>query len=179
MTAGRRGTSSKSSRGSSRRRPTQAQILKRQLEIQEDFEIRNMTWAAIGRKHGMGAKEARETYYRYTREIAPLIVDQSPIERLEAYVRLLGATRQQLAGVVANADNDSVRIGGLREITKTIAKEVDLLERAGLMPTNVGEAHIRAEHERFLRRVEEVLQRNGVPPAVCEELAAIFESGDH
>jgi hypothetical protein len=49
-------------RGSSPKRLTQAQLLKRQLEIVIDREIRNMTWAAIARKHGMGEKEARETY---------------------------------------------------------------------------------------------------------------------
>ncbi len=168
-------TSSSGPCGSSRRRLTQAQLLKRQLEILDDREVRNMTWAAIARKHAMGEKEARETYRRYVREIAPLIVEQAPVEMVHEYLRLLEGTRQRLAEVVESADNDSARIGGLREITKTIAKEIDLLERAGLMPTNVADAHVRAEHERLLQRMEEVLRRRGVPPEVYEELAAIFD----
>jgi hypothetical protein len=160
-------------RGSSRRRPTHAQSLKRQLEIANDYEIRNLTWAAIGRKHSMGEKEARETYLRYVREIAPLIVEQAPVETVYTYVRLLEATRQRLSAVAADADNDSARIGALREITKTIAKEIDLLERAGLMPTNVADAHIRAE--RLLQEMKEVLSRHGVPRDVFEELAAVFD----
>lgn len=168
-------TGSAGSRGSSRRRLTQAQLLARQLEILNDREIRNMTWAAIGRKHGMGEKEARETYLRYVREIAPLIIEQAPVETVQMYVRLLEGTRQRLSEVVETADNDSARIGGLREITKTIVKETDLLERAGLMPTNVVDAHVRAEHERLLERMEDVLRRHGVPPEVYEELAAVFD----
>jgi hypothetical protein len=70
-------TGSVGPRGSSRRRPAQAQLLERQLEILNDREVRTMTWAAIARKHSMGEKEARETYLRYVREIAPLIVEQA------------------------------------------------------------------------------------------------------
>ena len=154
------------------------QPLQRQLEILNDREIRNLTWAAIARKHSMGEKEARETYYRYVREIAPLIVEQSPVETVHACVRLLEAARQRLSEVVDNADNDSARIGGLREITKTIVKEIDLLERAGLMPTNVADAHVRAEQERLLQRMAEVLRRHRVSPEVYEELAAVFDRED-
>jgi hypothetical protein len=167
-------TAGAGARGSSRRRPTQAQLLERQLEILNDREVRTMSWAAIARKHAMGEKEARETYSRYVREIAPLIVEQAPVETVQVYVRLLEGTRQRLSEVVENADNDSARIGGLREITKTIVKEIDMLERAGLMPTNLADAHVRAEHERLLGRMEEVLRRHGLSAEVYEELAAVF-----
>jgi len=163
-------------RGSDRRRLTQAQLLKRQQEMLVDRDVRNMTWAAIGRKYSMGEKEARETYGRYVREIAPLIVHQAPDEKVFEYLRILEGTRQRLAEVVEFADNDSARIGGLREIVKTVAKEIELLEHAGLMPKNLREAHARAEHERLLQRVEDVLRRRGVPPEVYEELAATLET---
>jgi hypothetical protein len=162
-------------RGSDRRRPTQAQLLKRQQEILVDRDLRNLTWAAIGRKYSMGEKEARETYGRYIREIAPLIVEQAPNEKVIEYLRLLEGTRQRLAEVVENAGNDSARIGGLREIVKTIEKEIELLEHAGLMPTNLGDAHARAEHEQLLQRVQEVLRRRGVAPEVYDELAATLD----
>ena len=64
-------------------------------------------------------------------------------------------------------------------MTNTIAKEIALLERAGLMPTGIGDAHLRAEQERRLQQVEKVLRLHGVPPAVYEDLAAVFdEEGD-
>jgi hypothetical protein len=177
MSARERGkqTASPRQRGSSPKRLTHAQLLERQFEILSDREMHNMTWAAIGRKHSMGEKEARETYLRYVREIAPLIVEQAPAEMVCTYVRLLEGTRQRLSEVVENADNSSAQIGGLREITKTICAEIGLLERAGLMPTNVADAHVRAEHERLLLETEEVLRRHGVPPEAYEELAAIFD----
>jgi hypothetical protein len=162
-------------RGSSPKRPTQAQSLKRQLEIQHAREIRNMTWPAIAREYSIGEKEARETYNRYIREIAPLIVEQAPAEMVLSYARLFEGTRQRLSEVVENADNSSAQIGGLREIGKTISAEIGLLERAGVMPTNVADPHVRAEHERLLQGMEDVLRRHGVPPEVYEELAAIFE----
>ncbi len=91
------------------------------------------------------------------------------------YLRLLEGVRERLSEVVDSADNDSAGIGGLREIAKTVAKEVDLLERAGLMPTGVADTHVRAEHERRLERMEEVLRRHGVSAEVYDELAAAFD----
>ena len=117
----------------------------------------------------------RETYNRYIREIAPLIVEQAPVEMVLSYVRLFEGTRQRLSEVVENADNSSAQIGGLREIVKTICAEIGLLERAGVMPTDVADAHVRAEHERRLQGMEDVLRRHGVPLEVYDELAAIFE----
>lgn len=162
-------------RGSDRRRLTQAQLLERQQAILVDRDVLNMTWASIALKYSIGEKEARETYGRYVREIAPLIVAQAPEEKVLEYLRILEGIRQRLADVVDSADNDSARIGGLREIVKTVAKEIELLTHAGLMPQNLGEARARAEHERLLERIEKVLRRHGVPPAVYEELAATLE----
>ena len=68
---GKKAMSNARLRGSDRRRLTQAQLLKRQQAILVDRDVHNMTWAAIGRKHSMGEKEARETYGRYLREIVP------------------------------------------------------------------------------------------------------------
>ncbi len=164
--------------GTSPKRLTHAQSLQRQFEILNDHEIRNLTWVEIARKHSMGEKEAREAYWRYVREMAPLIVEQAPVETVHAYVRLLEATRQRLSEVVDHADNDSARIGGLREITKTIVKEIDLLERAGLMPTNVADARVRAEQERVLQGMAEVLRRHRVSQEVYDELAAVFDRED-
>ncbi len=162
-------------RGGDRRRPTQAQLLQRQQAILVDRDVRSMSWASIARKHSMGEKEVRETYTRYVREIAPLIVEQAPAEKVFEYLRLLEGTRQRLGEVVDGADNDSARIGGLREIVKTITKEIELLEHAGLMPRNLGHTYARAEHERLLQRIEEVLRRHGVPAEVYEELAETLE----
>jgi hypothetical protein len=164
-------------RGSDPRRLTQAQLLERQQTILVDRDVHNMTWAAIGRKHSMGEKEARETYGRYLREIVPLIVEQAPEEKVLEYLRLLEGARQRLAEVVEAANNDSARIGGLREIVKTVSKEIELLEHAGLMPHGLGQAHARAEHERILQKVDEVLRRRGVSPEVYEELAATLDPG--
>ena len=171
----RKPSSASRPRGSDRRRLTQAQLLKRQQEILVDRDVHNMTWSSIGRKYSMGEKEARETYGRYVREIAPLIVEQAPDEKVFEYLRILEGIRQRLAEVVEAADNDSARIGGLREIGKTVGREIELLEHAGLMPRNIGAAHARAENERLLQRVEEVLRRHGVPAEVYEELAATLE----
>jgi hypothetical protein len=107
-----------------------------------------------------------------------LIVEQAPVEMVYTYVRLLEGTRQRLSEVVENADNSSAQIGGLREITKTICAEIGLLERAGVMPTNVADAHVRAEHQRLLQEMGNVLRRHGVPPEAYEELAAIFDPED-
>src|SRR3954447_12566328 len=161
--------------GSNRKRLTQAQLLQRQQAILVDRDLNHMTWAAIGRKHAMGEKEARETYGRYLLEIVPLIVEQAPAEKVLEYLRILEGTRQRLAEVVEDADNDSARIGGLREIARTVLKEIELLEHAGLMPHDLGHAHARAEHERILQKVEEVLHRHGVPPEVYEELASTLD----
>jgi hypothetical protein len=171
-------SSNSHSPGSNRKRLTQAQTLQRQQAILVDRDLNQMTWAAIGRKHAMGEKEARETYARYLREIVPLIVEQAPAEKVLEYLRILEGTRQRLAEVVEAADNDSVRIGGLREIVKTVSKEIELLEHAGLMPQGLDHARVRAEHERILARVEEVLHRHGVPSEVYEELAATLDPGN-
>lgn len=169
-------SSSSRPRGSDPRRLTQAQLLKRQQAILVDRDLHNMTWAAIGRKYSMGEKEARETYARYVREIAPLITEQAPEEKVFEYLRILEGTRQRLAEVVEDADNDSARIGGLREIVKTVSKEIELLEHAGLLPRDIAHARARAEQEWLLQRVEEVLHRRGVSPEVYEELAAALDA---
>jgi hypothetical protein len=123
----------------------------------------------------MGEKEARETYNRYVREIAPLIVAQAPNERVFEYLRLLEGTRQRLSELADRADNDSARVGALREIVKTVSKEIELLQHAGLMPKNLGDAQAREENERLLASVQEILRRRGVPPEVYDELAATFD----
>ena len=159
-------------------RRTQAEVLARQRAISEDRTVRNMTWAAIADKHGMGEKEARESYRRYAKDILPLITDQKPLETVLQYLATLEALRAELAAVSAQARNDSARVGALREIRNTLAKEIELLQHAGQIPSNLGDRRARAEQERLANAIVEVLRRHGVAQHISDEIAeAIVQAG--
>jgi hypothetical protein len=162
--------------GANRARLTQAQLLKRQQAIAVDREANGMTWAAIARKHSMGEKEARQTYARYVDEIVPLITEQSPAETLRGYLRILESARERLLQIADAADNDSARVGALREVVRTVEKEIELQMRAGFIPRDVADSRARLEQEQLLERMVDVLRRNGVAAHVYEELAMTLEA---
>jgi hypothetical protein len=169
---------SSSARGANPRRRTQAQLLELQQEIVVDRDMRMLTWATIGRKHGIGEKEARGMYRRYVDEIAPLLASEGPAEQAHEYLRAFENVRQRLLAIADKADNDSARVGALRELVKTLSKEVELRQHTGLMPRNLADGSVQKEQERLLQRVEETLRRHNVAPEVYRELAAILESDD-
>jgi hypothetical protein len=164
----------KKSRGSNPRRPTQAQSIKRQQEIVAEHDIERLTFAEIARKHGTGEKEVREAYWRYVREIAPLIAGAAPDERALEYLRELEIVRQRLWKIAEGADNDSARVGALREVVKTTGKEVELLQHLGLMPRNLGDLRRIAEERWMAQQFFRLLKHLDAPPKAFSELEAIL-----
>src|SRR5436305_11922644 len=122
--------------GSNPRRPTQAQSIRRQQLIVADRDGGNMTFSQIAKKYGMDEREVRRAYERYIAEIAPLMTAVVPEEKLVEYLRALESARQQFARIAQTADNDSAKVGALREVVRTIFREVELYQHLGLLPKN-------------------------------------------
>ena len=90
----------------------------------------------------MGEKEAREIYRRYHEEIAPLIAAAAPDEQAQEYLRAYENLRQRLLEIADSADNDSARVGALREFRNTLADEIKLRQHVGLMPKQLADADV-------------------------------------
>jgi hypothetical protein len=165
-------------RGANRRRPTQAQSIRRQQEIVADHDGVGMSFAEIARKHRMGEKEVREAYRRYIEEIAPLMTASTPAAKVGLYLRELESVRHQLHQIAEHADNDSAKVGALREIVKTINKEVELQQHLGMLPKSLGEISVRWEQRWVVQQIVSVLERFDAPPEAFRELERALSSGD-
>src|SRR5947208_13157823 len=78
-----------------------------------------------------------------------------PISRLHAVLRREGRdayvhaqcrapdVRRKLKRIARFADNDSARVGALREAVRTMAKEIELRQHLGQLPRDLG--HVRVE----------------------------------
>jgi hypothetical protein len=165
-------------RGANPRRPTQAQSIKRQQEIVADRDGAGISFTEIARKHGMGEKEVREAYRRYIEEIAPLMTASAPAAKVGLYLRELESVRHQLHRIAEHADNDSAKVGALREIVKTISKEVELQQHLGMLPKNLGEISVHWEQRWVVQQIVSVLERFDAPPEAFRELEQALSAGD-
>src|SRR5438477_5680762 len=110
-----------SERGSNPRRPTLAQSLRRHQEIVADHDGAGLTFAEIAEKHRVGEKEVREAYARYVEELAPLMAPTASAATVARYLQELQDVRRELRRIARFADNDSARVGALREAVRTMA----------------------------------------------------------
>lgn len=166
-----------STRGSNPKRPTQAQSIARQRQIALARDVDHKSWADIGRDFGMGEKEVRQAYHRYKEEIAPIFATDPSLDRATDYLQMLADVRLRLLSIADEADNDSARVGALREVGKCIAREIQLSQSLGLIPKRVDEGAVGDDMRWVMRELGRLLRRHGVPPAVIDELRALAAPG--
>lgn len=164
-------------RGANPNRPTQAQSIARQRQIALARDVDQRSWADIGQELGMGEKEVRQAYHRYREEIAPIFATESGLDRATNYLEMLAGVRLRLFSIADEADNDSARVGALREVGKCIAREIQLSQSLGLIPKRVDEGAVGEDMRWVVGELARLLRRHGVPPAVIEELRALSAPG--
>ena len=135
-----------------------------------------MTWVAIAKKHGMGEREVRVAYQRYVTEIRPLMSPSTPAATVSGYLDELRSIRRELRQIASSADNDSAKVGALREIVKTIGKEIELQQHLGMLPRNLGEIRLQWEHRWVVQQIVEVLQRFDVPADALSQLENVLSA---
>ncbi len=160
--------------GANRKRLTHAQSIERQQAIVHRYDVEHVSFAQIARELGMGEKETREAYGRYVREIAPLMSVGAPEEKAAEYLRTLEDVRQQLARIGESADNDSARVGALRELVKVMFREIELRQHLGLLPRKLPELRTLVEQRWAGQQIAQLLSELDAPPAAVEKLAAIL-----
>jgi hypothetical protein len=168
------GGSNKRSPGSAKRRLTHAETLKRQQQIvfQHDFE--GCTFLQIARDLRMGEKEAREAYSRYVRDVAPLVNSQSGSDVVAARLRTVEDLIQQLCRIAACADNDSARVGALRELARAIELDLGLRRSLGLIPVALSDTVTPTEKEWLARQIGQLLRDVGAPVEALARLEQIL-----
>lgn len=170
------GGSNKRSSDAQRRRLTDAETLKRQQKIafQHDFEGR--TFLQISRDLPMDEKAVREAYARYVREVAPLVNSLSGSNVVAARLRTLEDLIQQLRKVAACADNDSARVGALRELARAVELDLRLRRSLGLIPVPLSDAVAPTEKEWLARQIGQLLRDVGAPAEALARLEQILET---
>jgi hypothetical protein len=157
-----------------RARLTHAESVKRQQRIVRAYDVEHQTFSEIARQLTMGEKEVREAYRRYVNDMAPLMNSLSADEKATEYLRTLEDIAQQLRYIAAFADNDSARVGALRELLKVVFKDIELRQHLGLFPTKPG-ALVRELEERWLGgQIADLLHEYGMPPEALRKLEAIL-----
>jgi hypothetical protein len=154
---------------------TQAETIKRQQAIAYAREVERLTWAAIEQKLKMGQKEARESYGRYLSEIVPLLISVHAEDKAAELLRELEEIRQHQLRLGATADNDSARVGALRDATKTVQMEFEIRRSLGLMPKLVGDR----EMQLLAQQIAAELSRAKVPPEVAEQIEQLLDPREH
>lgn len=157
-----------------RSRLTHAQSIERQQNIVHAYDVKHQTFGQIARDLGMGEKEVRDAYARYVRDIAPLLNVGAPDEEAAQYLRKLEDVGQQLRGIAATADNDSVRVGALREYVKVLCKVIELRQHFGLLPTPLPNIRMVAEQRWMGQQIAVLLAELNAPPDSVEKLIAIL-----
>ncbi len=160
--------------GVNKNRLTHAQSIKRQQKIVHEHDVEHLTFGKIAQNLEMGEKEVREAYARYVRDIAPLMTVATPDEKATEYLRSLEDVRQQLARIADNADNDSARVGALRELVKVMFKEIELRQHLGMLPTPLTNIRDEAERRWAGQQIANLLADLKVPPEGLERLEAIL-----
>lgn len=159
--------------GANRRRLTHAESLKRQQKIVLAHDVGHRTFAQIARQLGLGEKECREAYGRYVRDVAPLMSTFAADEAVTRHLRTLEEAMQQLRSIAAAADNDSARVGALRELVRTIFKDIELRQHLGMYPRP---ARHQTDAERLWigQEILRVFEQYGVPTEAGAEIQVIL-----
>jgi hypothetical protein len=168
----RKGSRRGRARGANPHRPTQAQTLARQKQIVIDRDADSLTWAEIAAKHGLGEKEARQAYSRFKSEIVPVITEESS-EAPHDYFRMIEETRARLLKIADQADNSSAAVGALREVMRSIFKEVELAQSLGLLPREAADEPDIDDFRWLLDQFATVLARYPIPVGAIEEIRTL------
>lgn len=166
--------SNKRSSNDPKRRLTHAESLKRQQQIAFQHDLEGRTFLQIAGDLQMGEKEAREAYTRYVRDIAPLVNSHSGSDVVAARLRTLEDLIQRLRKVATCADNDSARVGALRELARVIELDLGLRRSLGLIPVALSDAVTPTEKEWLARQIGQLLRDVGAPAEALARLEQIL-----
>jgi len=91
------------------------------------------------------------------------------MDRAHTYLQMLGDVRTRLFVIADSGDNDSARVGALREAAKCIAREIQLSQSLGLIPARVDDGAVSEDVRWLVQQLAQLLRRHRVPPAVIDE----------
>lgn len=122
-----------------------------------------MKWREVAERFGLSERQARRAYMEHLAEAGQLI-DVEPAEALRQALNVHVWALDELRQLAANADNSSAAVGAVRSRVTVSHQLIDLLVRAGLLPT-VDQAfldRLRAEQRLHVQAVVLALDERGV-----------------
>lgn len=150
----------------------QGDTIERQEEIVLLHDVQRLSFAQIAPRVGLGEKETRLAYHRYLREVAPLLNTLASNHKLAEYLRLLEEIAQTLRKVAETADNDSARVGALRELRTVITTDIQLRQNLGLLtPQSVLDEQDKAA---MAEKIVQLLVEYQLPAEALERLEQIL-----
>jgi hypothetical protein len=159
-------------------RLSQGGSIRRQKLIVDLHDREHWTFARIAAHIGMGEKECRQAYHRFIREVAPELNSRAGDEKVAEHLRLLEEIVQQLRRVAASADNDSARVGAVRELIRVVQVELTLRQNLGLLPRPPQSIPLEREKAWIGQQVAQLLRDLAAPPEAIARLERILSGGE-
>lgn len=156
------------------RSPTAA-IVARNQQIVLDREVDSMTWTAIGLKHKISERTARDGYAEYVGEIAPLVEYEEGFEKAREFLRVLEGVRQRFAEIASDKTQQTpARISAWREVVNTLMEEVNFRQAIGLLPDRLGDLKQVVERRWVAEQFIRLLDKYEVPEEAYVEFHEIM-----
>jgi hypothetical protein len=130
---------------------------------------RGLTWRTIAERFGLEERQCRRIVDEY-RSDRPLPYDRDPMtvirETLEQYDAALLAEDTRHAGA---------RLGTIRTRLDIARAKLELLQLAGLVPSDLGQLGVVLDAQRVAALLVDVLERHAVPDRVVDEILMVVE----
>lgn len=160
--------------GKGRKNLTRKQIERRNELLVED-SLRGGSEEALAERYGITDRQVRNVMKEWRETEKPTMAGRHPIEIVWESVDRYQAWIGQLAEIAADPKvQDSVRVGSINAQVSTQDKLIDLLQKSGILPRDLGELRIQADVMFLSKRLVEVFERHNVSHSVTEDVLKVL-----
>jgi hypothetical protein len=160
--------------GPGRQRLTRQQVERRNELLVED-SLRGASEAALAERYKITDRMVRIVMSEWRNAEKPTMAGRNPIEIVWEAVDRYQAWIAQLADVAADGKTqDSVRVGAINAQVSTQDKLLDLLQKSGILPRDLGELRIQADVMFLSRQLVEVFERHNVSSDVTKDVLNVL-----
>jgi hypothetical protein len=135
---------------------------------------RGLTWRTIAERFGLEERQCRRIVDEY-RSDRPLPYDRDPMTVIRETLEQYDALAEEAALLAEDTRHAGARLGTIRTRLDSARAKLELLQLAGLVPSDLGQLGVVLDAQRVAALLVDVLERHAVPDRVVDEILMVVD----
>jgi hypothetical protein len=158
--------------------PDNGQVTTRERLARNDAVVaaraRGLTWPTIAERFGLEERQCRRIVDEY-RSDRPLPYDRDPMTVIRETLEQYDALAEEAALLAEDTRHAGARLGTIRTRLDSARAKLELLQLAGLVPSDLGQLGVVLDAQRVAALLVDVLERHAVPDRVVDEILMVVD----